>query len=58
MGFCHTSGDGADACRAHQLDAHPRARVDLLQVVDQLGKVFDRINVMVRWRRNERHARR
>ena len=58
MCFCHTRGDGADARCTHQLDAHPRARVDLLQVVNQLGKVFDRINVMVRWRRNERHARR
>ena len=50
MRFCHTSCDGADARCAHQLDAHPRARIDLLQVVDQLGKVFDRVNVMVRRR--------
>ena len=50
MRFCHTRGDGADARCTDELDAHPRARIDLLQVVDQLGKVFDRINVMVRWR--------
>ena len=40
-----TRGDGADARRTDQLDAHPRARIDLLQVIDQLCQIFDRVNL-------------
>jgi hypothetical protein len=54
-----------DACghRAHahfgdQLDADARLVVGILEVVDQLGQIFDRIDVVVRGRRNQPHARR
>ena len=39
-----------------QLHADPRVGVDLLQVVDELGQVLDRIDVVVRRRRDQRHA--
>ncbi len=37
---------------------NPRARVDLLQIVDQLRQILDRIDVVVRRRGDQRHARR
>src|SRR2546421_5711735 len=40
-----------------QLHADPRVRVDLLQIVDELRQVLDRIDVVVRRRRDQRHAR-
>ena len=58
LGFGDTGGHCADARLRHELHTHPRVRIDLLQIIDQLRKVFDRIDVMVRRRRNERHARR
>ena len=33
-------------------------RIDGPQIVNQLGQIFDAVNVVVRWRRNERRARR
>jgi hypothetical protein len=51
----HTGGDGADTGGRHQLHRHLGARVDLLQVVDQLRKIFDRIDVVVRRRRDQRY---
>ena len=49
-------GDGADADFGHQLDADPRVAVGVLQVVDQLGQILDRIDVVVRRRRDQSHA--
>ncbi len=49
--------DRADAGRRDQLHAHPRDRVDLLQVVDELRQILDRIDVVMRRRRDEHHAR-
>ena len=51
-------GDGADAGLADQLDADARARVDVLQVEDELRQILDRVDVVVRRRRDQRHARR
>ena len=51
-------GDGADAGARHQFHADPRRGVDLLEVVDQLRQVLDRIDVVVRRRRDQRHPRR
>src|ERR1035438_9367658 len=51
-------GDGAHADLRDQLHAHARVAVRVLQVVDQLGEVFDGINVVVRRRRNQADARR
>ena len=41
-----------------QLHADARPRVDLLQVVDQLRQVLDRVDVVVRRRRDQAHPRR
>ena len=43
-------GDGAHADFCDQFHAHARVAVRVLQVVDQLGEVFDGINVVVRRR--------
>src|SRR5450830_1198016 len=53
----HTGGDGADTHFGHQLHGNRSARVDVLQVVDQLGQVLDRVDVMVRRRRNQADTR-
>ena len=58
VGLGHARGDGADADLGHELDRHPRARVRAAQVVDQLLEVLDRVDVVVRRRRDQRHARR
>jgi hypothetical protein len=42
------AGDRADADLGDQLDADARARVGVLEVVDQLRQILDRIDVVVR----------
>ena len=54
----HAGSDGANAGRGDQFHPDPRLRIDLFEVVDQLGQVFDGIDVMVRRRRDQRHTRR
>ena len=49
-------GDRAHADFGHQLHRNARLRIDVLQVVDQLRQIFDRINIVVRRRRNQAHA--
>ena len=44
------SGDGADANLTHQLHADARLRVHVLQIVNELREVFDRINIVMRRR--------
>ena len=58
VGMClrHAGGDRADAGLGHQLDVHPRLRVGVLQVVDQLGEILDRVDVVVRRRRDQPDA--
>src|SRR5487761_272708 len=56
-GFRDARGDRANACLRNQLDADSRVRVHRLQVVDELRQVFDRIDVVVRRRRDELHSR-
>src|SRR5438094_740099 len=41
----------------YQLHADTRARVDLLEIVDELRQVLDRVDVVVRRRRDQGHAR-
>ncbi len=48
--------DGADTHLGDQLHAHARETVAVLQVMDQLRQILDRIDVMVRRRRNEADA--
>ena len=57
VGLGHPRGDGADARGGHQLHRHPRIGVDGLQVVDELGQILDRIDVVVRGRRDQGRAR-
>ena len=50
-------GNGADANFRHQLDADARLWRDIFQVMDQLRQVFNGINVVVRWRRDQANPR-
>ena len=52
----HTGGDGTDAGLADQLDRHACAGVGVLKVEDELGQVFDRVDVVVRRRRDQADA--
>ena len=56
MALGDAGGNGADADLGHQLDADTRLWVGVLQVKDQLGQVFDGVDVMVRRRRDQPHA--
>ena len=57
LGLGDAGGDGADADFGDQLDRYRGLRVGVLQVVDQLRQILDRVDVVVRRRRNELHAR-
>ena len=52
----HACGDGAHAHFGHQLDADACVRCHVLQVVDQLGQIFDGIDVVVRRGRDQAHT--
>ena len=58
LGLRHAGGDGADAHLGDQLDVHPRRRVGVLEVVDQLLEILDRVDVVVRRRADQPDARR
>src|SRR5690348_18427513 len=45
------------SCFRHELHPHAGPGVDLLQVVDELRQVLDRIDVVMRRGRNQRHPR-
>ena len=47
---------GADADLGHELHADAGLRVGVFQVVDQLGQIFDRIDIVMRRRRNQADA--
>ena len=53
VGLGHAGGDGADTDLGHELHVDPGRRVGGLQVVDELGDVLDRVDVVVRRRRDE-----
>ncbi len=46
----NTGGNGTNAHFRHQLDGNIGNRIDVLQIVDELRQIFDRIDVVV-WRR-------
>ena len=54
----HTRRDRADADLGDQLHVDAGAGVGVLQVVDQLGEILDRVDVVVRRRADQAHARR
>src|SRR5258706_985012 len=53
----HARGDRAHADFAHQLHGNARSGIHILQVVDELRKVLDRIDIVVGGRRDEAYAR-
>jgi hypothetical protein len=55
-GLGHAGGDRADARMADQLHRDQRLRIHLAQVEDQLREVLDRIDVVVRRRRDQADA--
>ena len=42
VGLCNTRCNDANADFAHEFDTYPGTRIAVLQIVDQLGKIFDR----------------
>ena len=53
MGFGHTGGHRAHAHLRHQLHGNASARIDVLQVVDQLRQILNGINIVMRRWRNQ-----
>ena len=49
-------GDRADAHFGDQLHGDARLRIDVFQIVDQLRQILDRVDIVVRRRRNQAHA--
>ena len=56
VGLRDPGGDGADAALGNQLDADGGARIDPLEIEDQLRQIFNGVNVVVRRRADERDA--
>ena len=56
VGFRDAGGDGADADLGDELDADAGAVVRVFEVMDQLGEVFDGVDVVVRRGRDEPDA--
>ena len=52
----NAGGDSTDADFGDQLDRDQAVRIDVLQVVDQLRQILDRIEVVMRRRRNQADA--
>ena len=55
--FGHTGSDCAHANFGDELDAHACGAVGVFQIVDQLFEIFDRINIVVRWRTDQTNTR-
>ena len=49
----HAGGDRADADLGHQLHRNPRLRIGVLQIGDELRQILDRIDVVMRRRRDQ-----
>ena len=57
MRLGHARGHRSHAHLGHQLHRNARLRIHVLQIVNQLRQIFDRVNVVMRRRRNQPHAR-
>lgn len=57
LGFGNTRRHDTDADFRHQLDRHSCSGVRSFQIVNQLLQILDRVDIMVRRRRNKRDAR-
>ncbi len=53
----HPGSHRADADFGHQLDGNAGSRIDVLQIVNQLGQILDGVDVMVRRGRDQTHTR-
>ena len=53
VSLCNTGCNDANADFAHEFDTYTGARIAVLQIVNQLGKIFDRVDVVVRGRTDE-----
>ncbi len=56
LGFGHARSHGTDTDFRYQLHGNGSSRIGVLQVVDELGEVFNGINIVVRRRRNQADA--
>ena len=56
VGFGHTGGHGSDAGLGDELHSDACAGIDLLEIVDQLREILDRVDVVVRRGRDEGDA--
>jgi hypothetical protein len=54
--LCHARSDSSDASFGDQLHRNRGLRRDFLEVVDKLRQIFNRVDVVVRWGRDECHA--
>ena len=57
VSFGDSRRDRAHSDLRHQLHRDPRLRIHVFQVVDQLRQIFNRIDVVMRRRRNQTYAR-
>ena len=57
LGFSHTGGDCTDTNFRHQLDRDGSFWINVFQIMDQLRQIFDRINIVMRRRRNQADTR-
>src|SRR3569832_2474020 len=57
LGLGHARRHRADADFGYQLDRNRRLRIGVFQIMNQLRQVLDRINIMLRRRRNQTHHR-
>ena len=56
VGLGDSACDGADASLSHELDTDLGLLVDLVEVVDELGKILNGVNVVVRRGTDQRDA--
>src|SRR5713101_9027462 len=49
-------GDGADAYLGYQLDADAGMMVRVFEIMDQLRQILNRVDIVVRRRRNQSHS--
>src|SRR5262249_37826682 len=50
VSLCDTGSNCANSRFRYELDRYSSARVHLLQVINELCQIFDRVNVVMRWR--------
>ena len=49
MGLRHTGGDRAYTHLRYQLHTNTGRGIGVLEIVNQLGQIFDRVDIVVRW---------